>query len=470
MKHSITWISLLATLVIGHAVHAASANGPSAGGESQAVGPELTPAAPAEVENDAWAGYLDFAYVYSSAEPTALAARLKDYGRETHMSLDDYVTRRLEPAETEGDDADEVLVRRLAIARLLQYLASGDADALEASVTAVRTLEGRLGRHENRYWYYYILAHRALEKGHRFDFVGDVLSLWLGVVVPLETPYETLDTLSLTEAPNSGFAAALPYIYENVARLVLIRSQEMGLDRDIDPLSSIVRLLADGRVGGHPEVIPVAASSKEYLARIIERLNGPESDAGGLTFTLALFEATKLHDQARGLLASEGLGPKTIEAMRLASGAYQTALDRADTVQGQCAVYRRVLRLDKRASVRDTFYSEVLDLIAAYECGFGDALVQAFKTKGQKLNSWEVDALFHRFEVQAHWKPLIEKARNKMASRDLAFRDALHLQLQEYVTPLQRDEFERFLGEKSKELAERLEEAKDVMKRLKERQ
>jgi hypothetical protein len=57
-----------------------------------------------------------------------------------------------------------------------------------------------------------------------------------------------------------------------------------------------------------------------------------------------------------------------------------------------------------------------------------------------------------------------------MASRDLAFRDALHLQLKEYVTPLQRDEFERFLGEKSKELADRLEEAKDVMKRLKERE
>lgn len=131
--------------------------------------------------------------------------------------------------------------------------------------------------------------------------------------------------------------------------------------------------------------------------------------------------------------------------------------------------YRRVLRLDNRANVRDTFYSEVLDLIAAYECGFGDALVQAFKAKGQKLTSWEVDGIFSKFEAQAHWKPLIEKARIKMASRDLAFRDALHLQLQEYVTPLKRDEFERFLGEKSKELADRLEEAKDVMKRLKER-
>ena len=133
-------------------------------------------------------------------------------------------------------------------------------------------------------------------------------------------------------------------------------------------------------------------------------------------------------------------------------------------------VYRRVLRLDKRATVRDTFYSEVLDLIAAYEAGFADVLVQDRRSKGRKLTSWEVDALFVAFEKHAHWKPLVEKARNKMASRDLAFRDALHLQLQEYVTPLQRDEFERFLGEKSKELAERLEEAKDVMKRLKDRE
>ena len=131
--------------------------------------------------------------------------------------------------------------------------------------------------------------------------------------------------------------------------------------------------------------------------------------------------------------------------------------------------YRQVLRLDKRANVRDTFYSEVLDLISAYECGFGDMISQAFQEKGHKLTSWEVDELFSEFESLAHWRPLIEKARNKMASRDLAFRDALHLQLQEYVTPLQREEFERFLGEKSKELAERLEEAKDVMKRLKER-
>jgi hypothetical protein len=56
-----------------------------------------------------------------------------------------------------------------------------------------------------------------------------------------------------------------------------------------------------------------------------------------------------------------------------------------------------------------------------------------------------------------------------MASRDLAFRDALHRQLEEYVAPIRAEEFERFLGEKSKELQERLEEAKDVLQRLKDR-
>lgn len=132
--------------------------------------------------------------------------------------------------------------------------------------------------------------------------------------------------------------------------------------------------------------------------------------------------------------------------------------------------YRDVLNLSAKDNVRATFYSEVLDLIAAYECGFADVIRTESERVGRKLKSIEVNSLFRDFESKALWTPLIEKARNKMASRDLAFRDALHLQLQEYVTPLQRDEFERFLGEKSKELSERLEEAKDVMKRLKERE
>ena len=131
--------------------------------------------------------------------------------------------------------------------------------------------------------------------------------------------------------------------------------------------------------------------------------------------------------------------------------------------------YRKILQLEKQDQVRDTFYAEILDLVAAYECGFADKLQREYKGRGRKLTAFEVDALFQEFENQPHWQPLIEKARNKMASRDLAFRDALHVKLQQYVTPLKAEEFERFIGEKSEELAKRLEEAQDVMKRLKDR-
>ncbi len=132
--------------------------------------------------------------------------------------------------------------------------------------------------------------------------------------------------------------------------------------------------------------------------------------------------------------------------------------------------YRKVLRLTEKERVRETVYSEVLDLIASYECGFAEVLQRESGLKRRKLTSWEVDLLFAAFEDASHWKPFIERARNKMASRDLAFRDALHQQLTDYVTPLKREEFERFLGEKSKELEERLAEATDVLKRLKERE
>jgi len=132
--------------------------------------------------------------------------------------------------------------------------------------------------------------------------------------------------------------------------------------------------------------------------------------------------------------------------------------------------YRKILRLHAKDKVRDTLYSEVLDLISSYEYGLGKKIREVSERKGRKLTATEVDHLFAEVTETPLLKPLIEKARNKMASRDLAFRDALHDQLKEYVTPVQREDFERFLGEKSKELSERLEEAKDVMKRLKERE
>lgn len=131
--------------------------------------------------------------------------------------------------------------------------------------------------------------------------------------------------------------------------------------------------------------------------------------------------------------------------------------------------YRKILKLNAKEKIRDTFYSEVLDLVASYEYGFSQELKSEYEKAGRKLSSFEVDRIFKKFEDLPHWKPLLERARHKMASRDLAFREALHLQLEKYITPIQAEDFERFLGERSKDLEERLEESKDVLKRLKDR-
>lgn len=132
--------------------------------------------------------------------------------------------------------------------------------------------------------------------------------------------------------------------------------------------------------------------------------------------------------------------------------------------------YRKVLRLDNKENVRDTMYSEVLDIISSYEVGFADVLKKKADSLGRKLTSIETDKLFSSFETMRAFEPLREKARTKMASRDLCFRDALHQNLENYISSVPASDFERFLGEKSMELEQRLNEYKDALKRLKDRE
>ncbi|MGC1584365.1 MAG: DNA-binding protein [Rhodomicrobium sp.] len=131
--------------------------------------------------------------------------------------------------------------------------------------------------------------------------------------------------------------------------------------------------------------------------------------------------------------------------------------------------YRRILNLDSCDKTRSTFYSEVLNLIASFEYGFADALWDGYRKKNRKLSPREADLILDGLASLPLYKPLMETARAKMASRDFALRDAYHDKLKEYITSVPREDFERFLGAQSKELADRLEEAKDVLKRLKDR-
>lgn len=131
--------------------------------------------------------------------------------------------------------------------------------------------------------------------------------------------------------------------------------------------------------------------------------------------------------------------------------------------------YKKILDLKANDKIRDTFYSEILDIIAAYESGFANAIKCEYERMGHILSQQEVEELFRRFENMALWKPLIQRGRVKMASRDMALRDAFHYQLSEYIQPLDKDEYQKFLGAAGDELDKLMQENQEVLRRLKER-
>lgn len=132
------------------------------------------------------------------------------------------------------------------------------------------------------------------------------------------------------------------------------------------------------------------------------------------------------------------------------------------------AEYRKILSLTKQDKIRDTMYSEVLTAIATYETGLAHELKKEYERLGRKLNSTETDRVFNDFESNPAFMPQIEVARRKMASRDYGLRDTTHPKLEDYIGPIDAEDFERFLGEKSADLAKQIERSREVFKRLKD--
>ena len=117
-------------------------------------------------------------------------------------------------------------------------------------------------------------------------------------------------------------------------------------------------------------------------------------------------------------------------------------------------------------------YSEVLRLIASFEIGIADEMSKEFEKLQRKLSPSELDKIIDDFASNRFWIPQIEDARNKMASRDYGLRNIIHHKLENYVSALSSEEYERFLGKKSKDLLQRVAdtpELLDVFKRLKDR-
>ncbi|CAA6820208.1 MAG: CiaB PROTEIN [uncultured Sulfurovum sp.] len=133
--------------------------------------------------------------------------------------------------------------------------------------------------------------------------------------------------------------------------------------------------------------------------------------------------------------------------------------------------YKKILDLKEKDRLRDTLYSEILNIISSIENGIAQEMKNEYEKLGRKLTPTELSELFKKAENNPYLKPIIEDARVKMASRDLCFRDALHEKLESYIQSVPKSDFDKFLGETSKSLEERLShpDTLAVLKRLKNR-
>lgn len=110
--------------------------------------------------------------------------------------------------------------------------------------------------------------------------------------------------------------------------------------------------------------------------------------------------------------------------------------------------YRKLLDLSVKDNVRRTLYAEVLKVVSSFENGVAYEITRHAKEKGV-LTIAEVSEICKQLAEHPLQAPYIYDARQKMASRDLAFRDVFHGNIAEYLKAVTPEEFDRFIGSKS---------------------
>lgn len=118
--------------------------------------------------------------------------------------------------------------------------------------------------------------------------------------------------------------------------------------------------------------------------------------------------------------------------------------------------YRTLLKLKPKDNVRRTLYTEVLRVVSSFENAVAYRMQKLFEKRRHKLDIDEVQEIIDDIAEDPMQEPYIYEARQKMASRDHAFRQVTHEELLGYMKALEPEEFDRFIGEHSIDISKLL--------------
>jgi hypothetical protein len=281
-----------------------------------------------------WSNLLEVTYRFSWYPKSDLQRLLREKGAEYHQTLEEYRDvlqgelgirsgegGRFE-AGSQGDGMAWKKYYYLSLAEFTLYLAADNPLNLDNAQAAMAILSGKAEQADVAFWQHLFAAYRELENGDRSAFVSAVYDLWQNVVLKLE-----VDDLRMEDPlAKAGFVKSLPYLYENLAHLIIRRAIVEKNMAGLSPLGVIV-LSIENRLS-------VKNGYRTVVEATVERMRGLNSDNYNLNFAVAFLEATaNRHD-----FEEEKDPANLVSRFNQAEKFYLLAFDWADSSKARMAV------------------------------------------------------------------------------------------------------------------------------------
>ncbi len=310
--------------------------------------------AQAGTDQSKWDIYLDHAYELTYWDRDELQAWMNDRGNEFGQPLTlfaDTWHKKIQGTPEKGDALrpdsgrltyPEDAYKRLAVAEFLLYLTSQERDRINAALRSLDFLKGKMEKPELAFWYFFIRAHEAIankESGVENaseQFVRSLFRIWLDIILPRE---EVNALLNIPVIPVSmrDFSFGLPYLYENLADLILSKAIIQHKFSDTGSLAVIIRGLKDR--------LSIKGGYADRVNAVVNRMSGPKSDVNHLNFTVIFLEAEEHRFDAQRRLNEEGPSESAEDAFKKSRFYYSLAYKWANTKQGKAAAISDYLNL-----------------------------------------------------------------------------------------------------------------------------
>lgn len=282
-----------------------------------------------------WGNLMDVAYKFTWYPTSDLQELLKTKSDEYGKSLEDYcgfLTDELTngPSKTEFitpesfvTGKDWKMYYKLAVAQFCLFLSNGKDIHLENAKSAISVVSGKMALSNVAFWHHMFQAYYSLQKKDRDTFVSSVFGIWEDVVLKLE-----VDDILMMGSRDSKpeLVKSLPFLYENLAHVIITRAIFDKSMTDLYPLGVIVVSIN--------KKLTVENGYKSIVESIVERMHGLKSDCSNLNFAVAFVEATANQYD----FEDEKSASLVVSKYNLARAYYEMAISWSNTLKGKAAI------------------------------------------------------------------------------------------------------------------------------------